>query len=140
MVDVSPVRPTLLASALVAMGVSASLAVGSAYATGLAPAATHLTDVATATAAAVTATLWIDVRTPEEFAQGHLDGAINVPLDVIAQQIAFHAPDKSTPVALYCRSGRRAALAQDILLELGYTNVTNQGGYDELVRRGVKVR
>lgn len=138
MAEASLMRP----ARLLALCAAASLVVGSAWATAPAPA--QLTDAAAAPAAApaaaVAAPLWIDVRTPGEYAQGHLEGAINVPLDVIARQIARHAPDKSAPIALYCRSGRRSAMAQDILLELGYTNVTNKGGYDDLVRRGVKAR
>lgn len=85
-------------------------------------------------------TLWIDVRTPAEFAQGHLQGAINIPLDEIARNIASQAPDKDTPIALYCHSGRRSGLARQILQGMGYTAVSNQGSYAELLRRGVQVQ
>lgn len=52
--------------------------------------------------------IWIDVRSAEEFQQGHLNGAINVTHTEIAQRIAEVAPDKNQPIHLYCRSGHRA--------------------------------
>ena len=82
--------------------------------------------------------VWIDVRTPEEFKEGHLQGAVNVPHDQIASQIARISPDKTAPVNLYCRSGRRAEAALQELKKLGYTNVTNHGGYQDLLNKGVK--
>ena len=51
----------------------------------------------------------LDVRSPEEFASGHLRGALNIPHDRIAEEIAAAVPDKTAQVILYCRSGRRAA-------------------------------
>ena len=82
--------------------------------------------------------VWIDVRSPEEFNEGHLQGAINVPHEQIASQIARISPDKNAPVNLYCRSGRRAEAALQELKKLGYTNVTNHGGYQDLLNKGVK--
>ena len=82
--------------------------------------------------------VWIDVRSPEEFNEGHLQGAINVPHEQIASQIARISPDKNAPVNLYCRSGRRAEVALQELKKLGYTNVTNHGGYQDLLNKGVK--
>ncbi|ASK27122.1 rhodanese-like domain-containing protein [Neisseria chenwenguii] len=82
--------------------------------------------------------VWIDVRTPEEFAEGHLSGAINVPADQIAAQIAKISPDKNAPVNLYCRSGRRAEAALQQLKAMGYTNLTNHGGYQDLLKKGIK--
>lgn len=55
--------------------------------------------------------IWIDVRSAEEFQQGHLNGAINVTHTEIAQRIAEVAPDKNQPIHLYCRSGHRAEAA-----------------------------
>ncbi|WP_079202125.1 rhodanese-like domain-containing protein [Pseudomonas sp. CC6-YY-74] len=74
----------------------------------------------------------IDVRTAEEFSAGALPGASRIGHEQIATQIAALAPDKNTPIVLYCRSGRRSALAQDSLVQLGYRNVINAGGYDQL--------
>lgn len=82
--------------------------------------------------------VWIDVRSPEEFNEGHLQGAVNVPHEQIAGQIARISPDKNAPVNLYCRSGRRAEVALQELKKLGYTNVTNHGGYQDLLNKGVK--
>ena len=69
----------------------------------------------------------IDVRTPEEFASGHVSGAVNVPVNEIEEKIASVAPDKSTPLMVHCRSGNRSARAKATLERLGYTNVTDLG-------------
>ncbi|MDE3736551.1 rhodanese-like domain-containing protein [Pseudomonas resinovorans] len=75
----------------------------------------------------------IDVRTPEEVAEdGTLPGALNIGYEDIGQHIAEVAPDKDAPIVLYCRSGRRAGIAQDSLQELGYSRVINGGGYQDL--------
>lgn len=79
----------------------------------------------------------IDVRTPEEYAAGHLDGAANIPFDRIGEKITAVQPDKTAPVHLYCKSGRRAEAARQTLLKMGYTDVTNHGGYEDLKKRGV---
>lgn len=73
----------------------------------------------------------IDVRTADEFASGALPGAKLIPHGDIAARIAEVAPDKNTPVVLYCRSGRRSSIAQNELQALGYTQVINAGGYDQ---------
>lgn len=82
--------------------------------------------------------VWIDVRTPEEFKKGHLQGALNIPADQIAAKIAAVSPDKKAPVNLYCRSGRRAEAALQELKKMGYTNVTNHGGYEDLLKKGLE--
>jgi phage shock protein E len=61
----------------------------------------------------------VDVRTAEEFAQGHLPGAVNIPFDQIGKRLGeVGAPDE--PVLLYCRSGRRSAAATETLRANGY--------------------
>lgn len=70
----------------------------------------------------------IDVRTVEEWDAGHIEGANLIPLEQVAAGISDVAADKDTPVLLYCRSGRRAGVAQETLLKMGYTNVVNLGG------------
>ncbi|WP_066804652.1 rhodanese-like domain-containing protein [Moraxella oblonga] len=82
--------------------------------------------------------IWIDVRSPEEFAQGHLTDAVNIVHTDIASKIADVEPNKDAPINLYCKSGRRAEAALQELKKLGYTNVTNHGGYDDLVKQGLK--
>ena len=78
------------------------------------------------------------MRSPEEFGQGHLQGAINIPADQIGAKISSISPDKQAPVNLYCRSGRRAAAALKTLKQLGYTNVINHGGYEDLRKQGLR--
>lgn len=74
----------------------------------------------------------IDVRTDEEFANWHAPMAIHLPYDRIDQTVAAAVPDKDTPIVLHCRSGRRSGIARETLLGLGYTDVTNLGGLEEL--------
>ena len=69
----------------------------------------------------------IDVRTPEEYASGHIPGAVNIPFDQVAQRIA----EIETPrgVALYCMVGPRARMGESALLAEGYDKVFHlQGG------------
>lgn len=73
----------------------------------------------------------IDVRSVEEFNAGYVEGAVNIPLDVIDSEISKVVPDKNTPVQLYCRSGRRSGMAMEKMRQKGYTNVSNLGGYKE---------
>ena len=82
--------------------------------------------------------VWIDVRSAEEFNTGHLQDAVNIPHDQILARIQAVSPDKNAPVNLYCRSGRRAEAALTELKNSGYTNVTNHGGYEDLVKKGLK--
>ena len=63
----------------------------------------------------------LDVRTPEEFASGHVPGAVNIPYDQVASRLAEIPKDKE--VVLYCRSGRRAGLAAAELEKAGYADL-----------------
>jgi phage shock protein E len=78
-------------------------------------------------------TTFIDVRTTEEFAMGHIDGAINIPLDRLQQNIQVVAAMQG-PKILYCRSGGRSSMAVSLLKQHGIANVENGGGIDELIR------
>jgi len=72
----------------------------------------------------------IDVRTPEEFAAGAKPGAVNIPVQVIGQQIADAASPTDT-IVLYCKMGGRADVAANILRSMGYSKSFNVGGlYD----------
>ena len=82
--------------------------------------------------------VWIDVRSAEEFNAGHLQGAVNIPHDKIIEGVKALGSDKDAPINLYCRSGRRAEAALTELKNAGYTNVTNHGGYEDLVKKGLK--
>ena len=68
----------------------------------------------------------IDVRTPEEYSDGHNEGAINIPLDDINDITNLYAKDKL--IMIYCRSGNRSNKAANILDDLGYRNVYDFGG------------
>lgn len=69
----------------------------------------------------------IDVRTPDEFAGGAVPGAVNVPVQVIGEQIERYArPDET--LVLYCKSGARSDLAARILRSMGYPRAYNLGG------------
>ncbi|MFW2422019.1 MAG: rhodanese-like domain-containing protein [Porticoccaceae bacterium] len=76
----------------------------------------------------------IDVRTPAEWAEGHLESAIHLELNVFVEGIAAIAPDKEQQIYLYCRSGNRSGQAKDYMTQIGYTNVTNAGGYEEAAK------
>lgn len=80
-------------------------------------------------------TVILDVRSVDEFASGHLQGARNIPHDRIAEEIVAVVPDKTTPVILYCRSGRRAGTALNAMRGLGYENVSNFGGLEDAQER-----
>lgn len=77
----------------------------------------------------------IDVRSPAEFATGHLKDAVLLPLPTLAQGIASVAPDKEQPVIVYCQSGARSAMAQMQLRAMGYRHVVNGGGVHALAQR-----
>jgi phage shock protein E len=78
----------------------------------------------------------LDVRTPEEFADGHLPSATNLPVADVAQRIAevdkLVGGDKAKPVVVYCAKGGRAEQAKQALEAAGYTNVVNGGGFADL--------
>lgn len=74
--------------------------------------------------------LLIDVRRPEEYAAGHLENSINIPLADI-EEVTDLADELDTPIALYCKSGSRAIQAMTELKEIGYDNVASIGGIDK---------
>lgn len=76
--------------------------------------------------------LLVDVRSADEFAEGAVPGATRLDPGAVVTHMAALAPDKDTPIVLYCRSGRRSSNAQDALLAEGYTQVINAGGYEAL--------
>ena len=95
--------------------------------------------------------VYLDVRTEMEFAQGHPEGAINIPIAVpgpagmmpnpdflnVVQKIL---PDKEQPVFCGCQVGMRSQMAADLMAQLGYSNLANvQGGFGGKVENGVLV-
>ena len=73
----------------------------------------------------------LDVRRPDEFAEGHIPGAINVPNEEIGSSEVAELPDKSQLILVYCRSGRRSKEASEKLVKLGYTNIVEFGGIQD---------
>ncbi len=77
----------------------------------------------------------LDVRTPQEYADGHVPGAVNVPYDQLASRLAEVPKDKD--VVLYCKSGRRAGIAADVLAANGYTRLSHlEGDMSAWVEKG----
>ena len=70
----------------------------------------------------------LDVRSREEYDQGHIPGAILIPDTEIEAKAADLLPDKDQLILVYCRSGRRSELAAQSLADLGYTNIREFGG------------
>ena len=70
----------------------------------------------------------LDVRTQEEYDQGHIPGAILIPDTEIKAKAENVLADKTQLILVYCRSGRRSKLASEALVELGYTNIKEFGG------------
>lgn len=89
--------------------------------------------------------LLLDIRTREEFCQGHIKGAILIPTpspplsereimilrDQLWLKLSQLASSKNTPILVYCRKGKRASLAKKLIQELGYPNVVAWGGVDD---------
>ena len=70
----------------------------------------------------------LDVRRIDEFEEGHIPGAINIPNESIGTEEIAELPDKNQTIYVYCRSGNRSKQAAQKLVELGYTNVIEFGG------------
>ena len=73
----------------------------------------------------------LDVRTPEEFAAGHIAGAILIPDYEIREKAEEILTDKDQLILVYCRSGRRSKNAANELAALGYTNIKEFGGIND---------
>lgn len=73
----------------------------------------------------------LDVRTAEEYAEGHIAGATLLPVDDVEAGAAEVLPDKNKVIYVYCRSGRRSAIAAAALADLGYVNVYDMGGLND---------
>ena len=78
----------------------------------------------------------IDVRTPEEYASGHIAGAMNIPVEASDFGDRIAELDRSGSYLLYCRSGRRSALAANLMAEAGFGDLVDAGGLESLVAAG----
>jgi len=73
----------------------------------------------------------LDVRTPEEYREGHIPGAKLLPVKDIEAKAETEIPEKSATYIVYCRSGSRSAAASAQLVELGYENIYDLGGIND---------
>ena len=73
----------------------------------------------------------LDVRTPEEFGEKHIPGAVNIPNETIGTEEISQLPDKEQLILVYCRSGSRSKQASGKLVALGYTNIVEFGGIND---------
>lgn len=78
-------------------------------------------------------TIVIDVRTPEEFEAGAFPDAINIPLDELMYRFEELGNNANREIIVYCASGARSAYAQQVLMQVGYTNVKNGGGLSQMM-------
>jgi rhodanese-related sulfurtransferase len=98
-------------------------------AAGVAGVAPGIVDAATARKLVEAGVKVVDVRTPAEFEAGHVPGAVNIPFDEVRRRAGEIGPP-STPVLLYCRSGRRTGIARRTLAELGYAQLYDLRSYE----------
>jgi phage shock protein E len=76
----------------------------------------------------------VDVRTPQEYAQGHYPGATNIPLHEVSLRIG-EFKNMQQPIVMYCRTGNRSGMATAILKQTGVSEVYKGGGLDELLQQ-----
>jgi len=80
----------------------------------------------------------LDARTQEEYDEGHIESATLLPYDAIAADSAALPADKDATIIVYCRSGRRSAIAARMLADLGYTRIYDLGGIQSSPYKTVK--
>jgi phage shock protein E len=80
----------------------------------------------------------LDVRTPEEWDQGHIEGATLISLQELEARAASELP-KDAEIVVYCRSGNRSAQAAEYLAGAGYTHIGDMGGIQDWVAAGLPV-
>ena len=75
------------------------------------------------------AAILLDVRNPDEYAERHIEGSLNIPVSELGERLS-ELPDKDAVIIVFCRAGRRSAKAYDILINNGYTNVLDMQTID----------
>jgi phage shock protein E len=135
----------LLVQLLLSLGLS--LALGACGGADSAPAASSAAEVAVAQVLSVdeavsvaqSGVLLLDVRSAQEWAQGHLAHALHLPVGEVADHASMLPADKDQPILVYCGSGARASKASETLLALGYRKVSvlRPGGFSELQAAGL---
>ncbi|BDG10006.1 rhodanese-like domain-containing protein [Anaeromyxobacter paludicola] len=124
------IRPQTTRLALLTLSLLAGSARAAAPAQGpVAGVAPGLVDGPTAHRLVASGVKVVDVRTPAEYAAGHVPGALNIPHDQMAARHAEIGPP-STPVLLYCRTGHRTRIAAEALREKGFTTLYDLQAYD----------
>ena len=89
-------------------------------------------------AAADDGVVWIDVRSAGQYRRGHIEGAINIPHGDIGHRILVEVPDTFKEVHIYDGSqGTFAGIALEMLMEIGFQEVINEGDYEELLKKQV---
>jgi rhodanese-related sulfurtransferase len=81
----------------------------------------------------------IDVRTPEEFVDGHLENALNINLNSGSFSDDINKLNKNKPYLIYCRSGNRSAQAAVIMKDLGFKGVYDMGGINDWITEGFPI-
>ncbi len=107
-----------------------------------APAATSAAGAkpgAAAPAATAAAVVYVDVRTPEEYAASHVEGALNIPYDQMEARAGELDGYRGRHIVLYCRTGHRAGIAYDVLKGKGFEDIENGGGLEALAGKGLPV-
>jgi molybdopterin/thiamine biosynthesis adenylyltransferase/rhodanese-related sulfurtransferase len=100
----------------------------------------EIDEVDAASAKAIDGAVWIDVREADEWQEGHLPGAVHIPRGFLESRVEGVAPDKGTPVVVYCASAARSAFAAKTLAGLGYENVHSlAGGFTDWKRNGLDI-
>lgn len=79
--------------------------------------------------------LVVDTRTAGEFSNGHVQGAINIPYNIIARSIDQYETNKTQSIIVYCRSGSRSSHAKRYLIKAGYTNVVDAGSIGNMQKQ-----
>ena len=78
----------------------------------------------------------IDVRTPAEYDAGHVDGALLIDVQAADFEERIAELDPGAPYLVYCRSGRRSAIAAEAMADAGFTDIVDAGGFDALAQAG----
>jgi rhodanese-related sulfurtransferase len=101
---------------------------------------TNVDPAAFLTTASQAGTVVVDVRTPSEYAAGHIQGAVNIDVEAPTFDAEIAKLDKNATYAVYCHSGRRSGLATDAMGKAGFTHVYNlTGGIADLQSAGGQV-
>lgn len=114
--------------ALAAVAILATLGLGSCSGDDAGPADTVVIPAPTTVQKGILVLL--DVRTPDEFATGHLQGAVNIDVEDPAFDTRIAALDKAGHYVVYCRTGRRSAIAVQSMKDAGFTDVVDAGAID----------